>query len=155
MILGIDSGKNLGFCLMNNNLKIVKSGELYTKSVSILNWLAMVENLEITLEKYFKKITEVYIEFPGLWGNSAKSYSSSAKGDTFMLAGLCGFLACFFKLKNKNIHVIFISPQQWKGQLPKDALKRRLKIRLKTLQTDLEHELDAIGIALWAITRVI
>lgn len=87
----------------------------------------------------------VVIEFPELWSASAKSFASSSTGDLFKLTYLVGgFGEIVRQVTMRN--PLLVTPQQWKGQLPKDVVKKRIK---EMLQTDYpNHTADAVGIGL-------
>jgi hypothetical protein len=82
------------------------------------------------------------VEFPGLWGSNPQSQASASRGDTFGLAYACGVLAAAFAAE--RVHLI--SPQQWKGQLPKHVVMKRLWRAWGAPAEKLrDHEADAWG----------
>ena len=92
----------------------------------------------------FWKVRHTIMEFPGLW-NTGVSHASAASGDLFKLTFLCGVIA-------QAVHgykPILVSPQQWKGQLPKDVVMRRIGLCFPTLELK-DHMADAVGMGLWA-----
>lgn len=90
----------------------------------------------------------VVIEFPGLWSASALSMASASSGDLFKLAFLTGVLATLMR-EIARAPVILISPQAWKGQLPKSIVQERVE---KLLGEEVpNHAADAVGMGLaWA-----
>ena len=72
------------------------------------------------------------VELPGLWEGNAVSHAAAVKGDTFGLAYLAGRLAgevaaCGLGLPSRHAPDIWtVSPQEWKGQLPKATVDRRI-----------------------------
>lgn len=87
----------------------------------------------------------VVLEFPGLWASSAKSFASASNGDLFKLTYLVGG---FGEIVRRSImkKPILVTPQQWKGQLSKKIVQKRLE---KVLHKEFEdHEADAVGIGL-------
>jgi len=86
----------------------------------------------------------VLIEWPGFWGGSMKSFTSMERGDLFKLCYLIGSLAAVCPRTP-----YLISPLVWKGQLSKEAVKRRIVRSLGDAYKDVpEHATDAIGMGL-------
>jgi len=92
----------------------------------------------------------VVAEFPRVW-QEATSHASATRGDLFKLAYLVGALDRACEALDMGT-VQLISPSDWKGQLPKDALKRRVEKLLGVSYQD--HELDAVGMGLAAMGRL-
>jgi len=96
---------------------------------------------------------EVVLEMSALWSGSAKSYASAthhAKGevaDLFKLTFLIGGLASVAREYTNKIPTL-ISPQDWKGQLPKNVVISRLESAFGKKYRD--HEADAVGMGLAA-----
>lgn len=90
----------------------------------------------------------VVLEFPELWINSAVSFSSATRGDLFKLTYLIGGLGEVARRASNNLPIL-VSPRDWKGQLPKDVVIRRIKRRFPNLKLD-NHEADAVGMGLAA-----
>jgi len=75
--------------------------------------------------------------------------ASAGSGNLFALAALCGAYAARANTVF-GVEAEFIRPQEWKGQLPKDVVKRRLIQRWPVLsKTVSEHALDAAGMGLF------
>ena len=91
----------------------------------------------------------VVLEFPELWTTSAISIASAEKGDLFKLTYLIGGLGEVAR-RAGGLSPVLITPKGWKGQLPKDAVIRRIKRRLPGLPKIRNHEGDAIGMGLAA-----
>lgn len=90
----------------------------------------------------------VVIEMPSAWSGSAISMSSVASGDLFKLTYLVGGLGqvvidCGCRLP------VLIKPAEWKGQLPKNVVIKRIRARIPRLKPS-DHEADAIGMGLSA-----
>ncbi len=109
----------------------------------------IVKRLSHYLE--FHKPTFVVCEFPSFWGQSATSHASTAKGSLFKLSYLVGRIEehC---AKIGIRHVACITPQEWKGQLPKEVVQSRLIEHYGRRFRD--HEADAVGIGL-AIAKML
>lgn len=89
------------------------------------------------------------IEFPEFWAQSSKSMTSVERGDLFKLTFLIGGLGEVGRRNGGNLPLL-ISPQRWKGQLPKDVMMKRLsKLIAPGLFKD-HHCADAIGMGLSA-----
>jgi hypothetical protein len=83
------------------------------------------------------EIQKTVIEFPGLW-TSGKSMASATTGDLFKLTYLIGAMGLFAETP------LLISPQEWKGQLPKEIVIARIK-KLWPAYQEKNHEADAVG----------
>jgi len=100
-------------------------------------------------------VKEVVIEFPELFSGSAMSQASAGKGDLFKLTYLIGGLADRAREYTGRLPILMI-PRDWKGQLPKDVVIKRIG---KTYGDDYmnqinDHEADAIGMGLSAQGRL-
>ncbi len=89
----------------------------------------------------------VCIEAPELWTGSAKSIASASTGKLLKLAYLVGGMirVC----DTLDLEWVHISPGEWKGQLPKEAMKKRVAKLLGC--TYKEHEYDSVGMGLAAM----
>jgi len=97
---------------------------------------------------------EVAFEMPEIWSGSAKSHASSThkanKGepsDLHKLIFLIGGLAEVAREKTNKIPIL-ITVEDWKGQLPKKIVLKRLKSAFGVDYKD--HEGDAVGMGLSA-----
>lgn len=112
------------------------------------DWIARCQYVADELSKVVNLNADLHvvIEMPELWEGDVRSYASTSSGSLFKLAVLCGFLGRTFQ----GSRITFVSPQQWKGQLPKDVVMRRVlkKTGLKKVR---DHECDAIGLGLWVL----
>lgn len=90
----------------------------------------------------------VVIEMPRLFAGDAKSMASAKKGDLFKLSYLVGALALQAKQITGNVAVL-VEPAEWKGQLPKDVMLRRM-VRVWPALGVTSHVADACGIGLAA-----
>jgi hypothetical protein len=95
-----------------------------------------------------KGIKNIGMEFPTLWGASSKSQTAASQGDLFKLSFLCGAIHMAASLNNINVYLF--SPQEWKGQLPKDCVIRRIQRQFMGMRVPKDHEADAIGMGLAA-----
>lgn len=89
----------------------------------------------------------IVIEFPGLW-RSGVSQASAQTGDLFKLTYLIGGIgqvSC-----ETCCYPLLVSPAEWKGQLPKDIVVRRIVKHFPSLAHIKNHEADAVGMGLAA-----
>lgn len=91
----------------------------------------------------------VVIEGVEVWGN-AKSLSAASTGKTIKLARLVGGMEHVCAML--DVVWLVVSPNEWKAQLPKDAMKRRVKAALGVSYR--EHEWDAVAMGLAAQGRL-
>lgn len=89
----------------------------------------------------------VVLEFPEMWGGDAKSMQSAQRGDLFKLAYLTGGLGEIARRSGARLPVL-VFPREWKGQLPKDVVIKRIQNVLDVKPKD--HEADAIGMGVAA-----
>lgn len=91
---------------------------------------------------FAQSVGMVGIEFPQVWKHSLRSQASSDSGDLFKLTYLIGLLAGL-SAKYTDIKPTIFHPMDWKGQLPKEVVLRRL---LKLCGTKFNnHVADAVG----------
>jgi hypothetical protein len=90
------------------------------------------------------------IELPNLWSGSAKSMASATSGKLFTLTALCGAYAALL-WNCWHIDIQFVKPQEWKGQLPKEIVERRVLRAWPAVRGKLitDHVADAVGMGLW------
>jgi hypothetical protein len=89
----------------------------------------------------------VIIENVELWGGSAVSYTSAARGDLFKLAMVVGVLIDNYKKCGCSVYLV--SPRKWKGQLDQKQLQHILLKKFKFKARN-DHEASAFAIGLWA-----
>ena len=111
------------------------------KSLDVALWF---ESIFFTL-----KPNHVILEFPEFWEMSLKSNTAVRGGGLFKLAYLTGTLGMVSFQRTKKEPTL-IAPRDWKGQLPKDSVKRRIQLRFPQLEGIRDHETDAIGMGLSA-----
>lgn len=87
---------------------------------------------------------QVFIEYPEFWSDSLLSTTAASKGDLIKLTFLSGYLAQYFT--RLGAEIVLLTPADWKGQMPKDVMKRR--VRRATRRQYAEHAWDAVGMAL-------
>ncbi len=90
--------------------------------------------------------THIVIEFPELWSGSAISQASASTGSLFKLTYLVG---AYGEIARDHIgrEPVLVSPNTWKGQLSKVAVKARIARALDNEEYR-EHIADAVGMGL-------
>lgn len=100
----------------------------------------------------FLSSTAVVIEMPQHMTN-ARGIAAQA-GAIYKLTFLVGYLSAMMY----PCPVTVVTPGEWKGQLPKDVVQRRIQAILgdaTCLRLNIKsHAWDAVGIALWALGRL-
>ena len=148
-IMSIDPGiHNCGYCFMTENQKLISYGLINSKENKWYDnckhvWFKLYENYT----KQFPKT--VYIEYPthhaGMMAFAARESGALAK-----LTFLCGGI---YSLLSEIATVELITPSQWKGQLKKEMVRKRLyNIYPEISKLDLDHNIvDAIGIGYYTL----
>lgn len=115
-----------------------------------LQWQGKVEALctwlRGTCAIYSPKV--VVIEYPETWAGSAKSMASTSSGALGKLMYLVGGLGEVARRVGANQPVL-VTPKEWKGQLPKEVVIKRLEKRCGIVKVR-NHEGDALGMGLAA-----
>ncbi len=124
-----------------------RTGAITPKKAS--QWQARVQDLCAWLDGLCSllKPSIIVIEWPEVWGRSAKSMASATRGDLGKLFYLVGGLGEVARRTSPRLPVL-ISAREWKGQLSKKAVGMRIKRRLNLEYQN--HEEDAVGMGLAA-----
>jgi hypothetical protein len=143
----IDPGLNghTGYAIFNRG----NNTPLNTGTVNQLrlktNWNYEVLHIGNNLAQIGASCQEAFIEMPEFWSGSALSYASTAQGDLFKLAYLVGALAQ--ALHNINVVTTLLHPREWKGNMKKEMIDRRIKFIINREYPN--HISDAVGIGLF------
>jgi len=88
----------------------------------------------------------VYCELPFIAQDAGKASISAAKQDVIKLTVVAGMIAAMCSCDFRFVRVI-----DWKGQLPKHLVKKRVVRALNghILSSRTSHEIDAIGIGMF------
>lgn len=148
----IDPGVGLGWALWEEARWKIQCAPLDC-GVYELRGLDWQERLTKTIDHAFKHFDEhwinyAYIEWPAFF-DGEKGHTSARRGDLVKLCCAVGWIAgCFH---SRGIPVKFIPVYQWKGQLPKPVVIRRIKQILgeKTCEGYKTHAWDAVAIGLY------
>lgn len=99
------------------------------------------------------QITHVYLEYPTLM-QSLGGQVTAKSGALVKLAYLVGYLSAGFTAWI-DADVRLITVNEWKGQLPKSLVQKRIEriLGLKACQGYKSHVWDAVGIGLYAKGR--
>ncbi len=179
MILSIDPGQSIGYALWHevpdeDSPVLHTSGKIGSKANAMikaqklespdliwrahsLSLLDQFERLIFSLEERtydMTNIDHVYIEQP-LFIGGAVGRAVASKGDLVKLTLVAGAIWGVINCARPNAQVHWVPVEEWKGQLKKDTVIKRLKrvcgwegIGYDNVKTD--HEWDAIGIGLHA-----
>ena len=150
-ILTVDPGVSIGWALWKPGTKlplrtgiapatVSREGSYQTRS------LAAVSYLQHALTYDWRCIGLVWIEWPQFFGFNA----TAARGDLVKLAFSVGCLARMIDAFG-GIRIHFVKVHEWKGQLSKATIQRRIRKILgdgvcKEFKDDIW---DAVGIGLW------
>jgi len=138
--------------------QFISSEEAPIETVSIVSrrkgWRAkvdgIVEAFMSMLDEDLESPTCVVFEFQELWSGSSTSMAAGSKGDLFKLTFLTGRLAQV--AYDAGAEVVLVKPGEWKGQLSKKAVDRRIDRALGLAFGN--HVSDAVGMGL-AMQRVL
>ena len=155
ILMSVDPGATgTGIALWRVGFGVVDPGIFYCKNLfgGDGDWWEradqLVPQLSTLLHKY--GVVEMVIEYPQFM-ESLKGQASSRQGDTLKLAFLVGrYVQAARELGIRNIRRV--QPDEWKGQLPKDVVERRIIAKIPEIVEVLNpktHSWDAIGIGLW------
>ena len=119
-------------------------------------WLEKAQTITGLLEHLMAEhpLKMFVIEYPNFMQGSG-GRMVAASGDLVKLSVLTGMLINVGSRQCRTIRLV--SPNEWKGQLPKSVTASRIKRTMgwtskQTLKPS-DHALDAIGIGLWAQGR--
>jgi len=99
------------------------------------------------------RMTRLYIELPQFFGASAKGEASAASGDLIKLTSMAGMIMSWGW--HADCKVKTYTPNEWKGQLPKQVCHNRILDILPGLEPMAmggmtSHGWDAVGVGLYA-----
>jgi len=95
------------------------------------------------MTKYYPK--ECYIESDEFWKGNLRSETSAGRGNLSLLAHIIGsyYGICF----TLNIDCHFIKAREWKGQMSKEIVARRVQMAIGQMYSS-SHITEAVGIGL-------
>jgi len=144
--LAIDPGTlSLGYAFFKN--KYPHEFDLLQEK-STRNWIFRTKHLVNNLDELYFNLRpkKIIIELPEFWGGII-GQSARDSGSIFKLSFLVG--AIYDRL-SQYCPVITVTPSKWKGQLKKEMVRSRLRLKYPKLSRvikELDHNvMDAIGI---------
>jgi hypothetical protein len=118
------------------------------------NWLDRARTVVGLLEHIMAScaLTTFVIEYPNFMQGSG-GRMVAASGDLVKLSVLTGMMVNVGCRQCRNVRLV--SPNEWKGQLPKDVCQSRIIKAMPGMGMEKisNHAYDAIGIGLWAQGR--
>lgn len=117
-----------------------------TKTDNVISWL----NEKLEEKSLTGRVGVLVVETPELWAGHSISEAASRSGSLIKLTYLSGLIAGIVRPQ----YIIPVLPRQWKGQLPKDLVIKRVREAWPTLHAGddpPDHEADALGMALAAM----
>ena len=143
-VITVDPGDNSGWAYWNGTdcpdygVISLKGKE---KEYEDVDKLALLSLRFSTLLRQFRP-EHVVLEGINLWGGSAQSMASASRGNSFYVAYLVGaYLHCAVQARAQTR---IMTVQQWKGQLPKEEVIRRVRLINGIVYPN--HIADAVGI---------
>ena len=116
-----------------------------------LEWYERADLYMNRLVPYLANADELWVEFP-LFFDDAGGHMVAKKGDLAKLTAYVGML--MNQCTHYGVAYHLFTPNEWKGQMPKDLVERRLKTFLGQAACDRldikSHGWDAVGIGLHA-----
>ena len=149
--IAIDPGLNgtTGYAIFHPSLykKPVSDGIITKARKASESWIVECQRIAYDIKLMAKPCDEAFIEMPEFWAGNAKSYTATAQGDLFKLAFLVGSITQ--ELSSVLVDVTLLAPRQWKGQLKKEMVDRRIAYILHRKYPN--HVSDAVGIGLYVL----
>ena len=150
--LTIDPGDHTGWAYWDLSLRPVVGSFTYASEFKKLGkpWqiYSLAENFGNMIRDNYAdglRIKQVVIEEVSVWENSLKSMAAAKRGDLFKLAMVIG--GYIHRCGMLNLPVKLVKPNDWKGQLPDDAVARRVTA-INGQQYPNPHIYSAVGIGL-------
>lgn len=140
----IDPGlSGTGYALWDDGWKLIESG--VRNAPKDYDWeskgFSIISDLEDIVE-FNSEVRAGYIEFPAFFG-SAGGATVASSGALVKLAWFVGVVCARLKFTVELVEV-----RDWKGQLPKEVVIKRIKRILPRVKA-ISHAWDAIGIGLY------
>lgn len=130
--------------------------EVRDEGIFIKKCLSMVNEINILIDKY--DVQHLVLEVPEHW--AVAGFNARESGSMTKLMFLCGGIFTHFNMITVPVHTLH--PREWKGQLPKDVVRKRLKKHMVpkyftvTEWMKLDHNImDAVVIGqFWILGRI-
>lgn len=118
-------------------------------NTTVPSYIGRCREIAINLEVEVGKPDILVMEWPA-FHESAKGHIAAKRGYTIDLAGVCGYLAGWWKLN--KVQTFLLTAVQWKGSVSKDITARKFFRRFKINPVKLsDHTVDAAMICDYAI----
>jgi len=150
--LTIDPGDNTGWAYWDLSLNPVVGSFSYEKEYKKLGKTLQIYSLAETFGNMIRdnlrdglRIKQVVIEEVSIWEKSLTSMAAAKRGDLFKLAMVIG--SYVYRCGLFNLPVKLVKPGDWKGQLPDDAVARRVQ-QITGIEYANPHIYSAVGIGL-------
>lgn len=141
--LTIDPGLNgTGWALWDERWKLLRNGVITPKNKGWEMRGSEITCRVLDLDELINDVRDVYMEFPE-FHQSAGGQVTAKSGALVKLAWFVGFLSSAIP-----VPVHYVTPTQWKGQLPKQIVIDRIKAKMPDVKAK-SHDYDAIGIGLY------
>ncbi len=151
-IISIDPSINFCGYAIHKNKELINYGLLrsLTKHKDFIEKsIYMVDKIKdlITSIQSLKNNLIIVTEIPQYWG--VAGYMARESGAIYKLMFLCGMIVSLKK------NVVTLTPNDWKGQLPKDVVNNRLREIYTNINiAKINHNIvDAIGIGYYYINK--
>lgn len=148
----LDPGDNTGWARWGTGLNPLTGsftyGKVFRKAQRVEQIFSLGQNFESmikTLRENGHTVDLVVIEEVQVWSGSLNSMAAATRGDLFKLSMVIGTYLC--KCGQMNIPVKLVKPNEWKGQLPDDAVARRVN-QITGNEYPNPHIYSAVGIGL-------
>jgi hypothetical protein len=154
-LLTIDPDDNTSICAWRNGgfeFKRFSLPDKLAKADDIVQLMYLESMFGSTLHELLSTYDYTYAIIEGVshWAGSTVSNAYLAKGSLVQSAYLIG--SYFSILRNHGFYVQILTPQEWKGQLPKEEMVRRIQLVVPNIPDGLdEHDYDAFGIGFSAV----
>jgi hypothetical protein len=125
---------------MQNVYPVRRVGPWLDRTMSVLSQIAdHLDNF---------KPSHLYCECPQFF-EGTRGMASAGSGDLVKLCLFTGGIIEVCRVRDTRLHLIDVN--EWKGQLPKDVVERRIYKRLPQLEGVISaHVVDGVGIGLYA-----
>ena len=150
--LTVDPGDVTGWARWGITLQPEVGSFTYDSEFKKKGRIAQIYNLSENFADVIRKnvqhglrINQVVIEEVSIWEKSLVSMTAAKRGDLFKLSMVIGAYIC--KCGQMNLPVKLVKPNDWKGQLPDDAVARRVTM-INHVQYPNPHIYSAVGIGL-------
>lgn len=152
--LSVDPGLNgTGWALWSGG-RLKKTGTIRVRDAR--HWSVRANDIvsELSSVKVTHLVSRIDCEFPAFF-DSAMGHAVAKRGDLLKLTYLVGLIAG----RCAPTPTVLIPVGIWKGQLPKEVIKRRAERALqgnkpRSVRGKTEHEWDAIGIGLFTLGKL-